>query len=487
MEQHISFNRAGIRDLLRTPISRSLKVGILSSFLLRLAGGATAIMLVKYLNFGVAAAHGETHIDPGIVALLSAIFYVTELLMSPVLGALSDRWGRKPFLVLGPIFGALAVQIHPLTTVILVIALARLFEGLATACNIPSTLGFLSDATGGNPALRGRVMGLYEVASLVGLVTGPAVGGLLWEGLSLGSVTLPGLEVNGLRVVSLIYLLAMLLIYVFIDETTPGLARRRAAPPSGEPEMAALVAAAPDGPGTVVAQRMLAGGGGGTAPPTVGEERRARVRGYRDLLRLPRLINFIPAWLTVNGVLGLWFTHVSALLTRPSHDAAQLLDGGFSATDVAKLFGAFGVVFTIGILFWSLFYARIRKTTMMLVSIGGTIGVCVFGFLLNNQVLPDPPGVWPLAIPLFLSLFLMSGFTPVALAYLADISEERAQDRGMVMGLYSVLFGVGQLGGAILGTPFIQVYNFNGLLLATGVLAVLGVAVILHLRQVTGD
>jgi MFS family permease len=486
MEHNISFSRAGIRDLLRTPINRSLKVGILSSFILRMAGGATAIMLVKYLNFTVAAAHGTTHIHPGIVALLSAIFYLTELVMSPVMGALSDRWGRKPFLVLGPIFGALAVQIHPLTTVILVIALARLFEGLATACNVPSTLGFLSDATGGNPALRGRVMGLYEVASLVGLVTGPAVGGLLWEGLNLGSVTLPGLEVNGLRVVSLIYLLAVLLIYLFVDETTPGLARRRAAPPAAEPELAALVAAAPDGPGTVVAQRVIMGGGGASAP-TVGEELRARVRGYRELLRLPRLINFIPAWLTVNAVLGLWFTHVSALLTRPVHDPSQLFDGGFSATDVAKLFAVFGVIFTLGILFWSLFYSRIRKTTMMLSAIGGTVGVCVFGFLLNNQVLPSEAGMWAMAIPLFLSLFLMSGFTPVALAYLADISEERAEDRGMVMGLYSVLFGVGQLGGALIGTPFIQAYNFNGLLLATGVLALFGIAVILHLRRITGD
>ncbi len=486
MAHNISFSRAGIRDLLRTPINRSLQVGLLSSFLLRLAGGATAIMLVKYLNFTVAPAHGTDHIHPGIVALLSAIFYVTELLLSPVMGALSDRWGRKPFLVLGPIFGALAVQIHPLTTIIMIIALARLFEGLATACNIPSTLGFLSDATGGNTALRGRVMGLYEVASLVGLVSGPAVGGLLWEGMHLGGLDLPGLGVNGLRVVSLIYLLAVLLIYLFVDETTPGLARRRAAPPVGEPELAALVAAAAEGPGTVVAQRMLVGGGG-TGTPSVGDELRARVRGYRELLRLPRLINFIPAWLMVNGVLGLWFTHVSALLTRTTHNPAQLLDGGFSATDVAKLFGVFGVVFTIGILFWSLFYARIRKTTMMLASVSGTIGVCVFGTLLNNQVLPGPSGTWLLAVPLFLSLFLMSGFTPVALAYLADISEERSEDRGMVMGLYSVLFGVGQLGGAILGTPFIQAYSFNGLLLATGVLAVLGIAVILHLRRLTGD
>src|SRR6478672_5282480 len=207
MDHGISLKRGGLRDLLRTPINRSLKVGILTSFLLRFAGSATAILLVKYLNFRVAGASGASHIEPGIVALLSAIFYVTELLMSPVLGALSDRWGRKPFLLMGPLFGALAVQIHPLTTVILVIAFARLFEGLATACNIPATLGFLSDSTGGDAALRGRVMGLFEVASLVGLVTGPTLAGVLWEGI--GPEHILALEANGLRVISVLYLIAV--------------------------------------------------------------------------------------------------------------------------------------------------------------------------------------------------------------------------------------------------------------------------------------
>src|SRR4051794_40748579 len=118
MESPLPLGRVGVRDLLRTSISRSLKVGILSSFILRLAGSATGALLALYLNRIVAPAHGLDHIDAGTVAVLSAIFYVTELIMSPVLGALSDRWGRKPFLVIGPILGALAVQIHPLTTII---------------------------------------------------------------------------------------------------------------------------------------------------------------------------------------------------------------------------------------------------------------------------------------------------------------------------------------------------------------------------------
>ena len=477
----------GLRALLSTPISRSLWVGILGSFVLRLAGSAIGILLAKYLNERVARASGQDHIDPGIVALLTAIFYLTELTMSPVMGALSDRWGRKPFLMLGPILGAVAVQIYPFTTVILVLAICRLIEGLSTSCNIPATLGFLSDATGGSQALRGRVMGLFEVSSLGGLVLGPALGGLLWDGLRLPllGVQLPGLAENGIRVTSLIYLLVVVLIFFFIDETSPGLVRRPA-PPTAEAELGGLAVVAAGGQSPVWTQQVLGARGGG-ALQAVGAELRARLRDYRELLRLPRMVNFIPAWLTITAVLGLWFTHIAALLTRHSRNPLQLLEGGYSAGQVAELFIVFGVTFTVGILFWSLLYARIRRTTLMLSAVVGTLGVVIFAYLYNNQALPNPPGQWPLAIPLVLCLFVMSGFTPVALAYLADISEEKAEDRGMVMGFYSILLGLGQLIGAGIGVPFIRWFGFNGLLLGTALLALIGLGVIYHLRRVTGD
>lgn len=482
MEHNISLSRKGLTDLLSLPISRSLWVGIFTSFLLRLAGGATGILVVTYLNTRVAPTQGKEFIEPGVIGLLTGIYFATELLGAPVLGAFSDFWGRKPLLLLGPLFGAIAVQIHPLTTIILVIAVARLFEGLAAACNIPATLGFLADATGGNPALRGRVMGIFEIASLVGLAIGPTVGGLLWDGIHLPTLALylPGLEVNSLRTISLVYLFAMVLIYFFITETRPG---RVAAPHTADPETAALVTAATEGPDPVAAQRVAAGG---STVSAVSAEIAARVRGYRALLRLPRLTNFTPAWITVNAVLGLWFNHVAALLTRKDRDPTQLLQGGYTPTQAGQIFFMFAVTFGIGILFWSLFYARIRKTNMMLAAVFGTIGVCITGLLINNQILPGNLAL-VMAVPLIISLFVMSGFTPVALAYLADISEDRAQDRGMVMGLYSVLLGVGQLGGALLGVPFVQTWGFNGLLLATGLLALIAIGVIVHLRRVTGD
>ena len=44
---------------------------------------------------------------------------------------------------------------------------------------------------------------------------------------------------------------------------------------------------------------------------------------------------------------------------------------------------------------------------------------------------------------------IASGFPPAALAYLSKIAEEHAEQRGTIMGLYSVLLGVGQLGALV--------------------------------------
>ena len=46
---------------------------------------------------------------------------------------------------------------------------------------------------------------------------------------------------------------------------------------------------------------------------------------------------------------------------------------------------------------------------------------------------------------LLIGIFAESSFAPAALAYLADISEDAAKDRGLLMGLYSVFLGLGQL------------------------------------------
>ena len=79
------------------------------------------------------------------------------------------------------------------------------------------------------------------------------------------------------------------------------------------------------------------------------------------------------------------------------------------------------------------------------------------------------------------AIFAESSFAPAALAYLADISEEAAKDRGLLMGLYSVFLGLGQLLGNGLGGVFAQVWGFDGLIYLTAILAFVALICLLSL------
>ena len=437
-------------------LSTPLKVVIGSSFLLRLAGGSTGLLLAVYLKQVVRA-------EADLIGFLAAIFYISELTLAPVFGALSDVRGRKLFLILGPLVGAIALPVYPLTTVFVFLALGRLLEGISTAAKVPSALGYLADATSGSgpgsAALRGRVMGLYEISFLVGLVGGNVLGGLLGERVG----------TNGFYIISAIYLLTAAILFFFVPESLPQAARehhvttQQAAKESAHPIRTLL---------------------------------RARYKSYLELLKEPALISFMPAWLAINAVVGLWSIHIQPLMIEPATSevinpfAGQLLDGNFSQSQVGFFVGGFGLLFMVGIYIWSLFYARLRKTSMMIASILGLFVVAFALFGINNHMLPipEPWGQWPLAPVLAAGILLVSGFTPVALAYLAEISESRVEHRGAVMGLYSVLLGLGQFIGGAGGGVFIRNVNmgFNGLILATFILAVIAFVTVIRLRTKYG-
>jgi MFS family permease len=347
------------------------------------------------------------------------------------------------------------VQIHPLTTIAAIIAIGRLLEGVTTAANAPGTLGYLADATSGtgpkSATFRGRVMGLYEISFLVGLAAGQFLGGHLWGWLG----------ANGFRVISLIYLVAAGVLFLFVPESLPQQAREH----HGRHREAAKRAEHP-------IRALLS----------------ARLKSYAMLMREPALRSFVPAWLAVNAVLGLWLNHLAAVMVEPgagnppSPFPAQLLSGHLSPQDVSSAQGGFAVAFLVGIFIWSQFYGRVRRTNMMLASIAGVFIVCFALLGINNNILPGPWGQWPLLPVLVLGVLLESGFTPVALAYLADISETRVEHRGAVMGLYSVFLGIGQFVGGAGGGLFIVGHGFNGLILGSLLLGAIAGVAVLYLR-----
>jgi MFS family permease len=335
-----------------------------------------------------------------------------------------------------------------------ILAMARLLEGISTAAKVPSALGYLADATAGEgrkrAALRGRVMGLYEMSFLIGLVGGNILGGNIWKPL----------QENAFYIVGYVYLLTAVILFFFVPESLPQEAREH---------NASLRAAASD------------------ADHPVRALLRQRLKSYDALVREPALRSFVPAWLAVNAVVGLFSNLVQPLMIKGgvNHFPNQLLNGHFEPHQVSYFFAGFGLIFMAGIWVWSLLYARIRKTTVMLLATGGLFVTCLALFLINDRIPFQTDWNAYVWLPLLAGgLFLVSGFTPVALAYLAEISGTRVEHRGAVMGLYSVFLGLGQLIGSGFGGFFISWLDqgFNGLILGTFILGIIAFGTVFWLR-----
>ena len=112
---------------------RSLIAVLVGSLILRLAGQTMGQMTQFYLDHISRHYYHISHTTKGYVL---AAFFITELLGSLVLGAMSDRYGRKIFIILGPVLGAIAVQVTAMTSLLWLLVFARLLEGLSTGSSV---------------------------------------------------------------------------------------------------------------------------------------------------------------------------------------------------------------------------------------------------------------------------------------------------------------------------------------------------------------
>lgn len=119
--------------------------------------------------------------SPFTAGLLVSVFSLMQLVFSPVLGRLSDRYGRRPVLLIslaGSMAGYLLFAVaHSLP----LLFLARVIDGMSGG-NISTAQAYVADVT--RPEERARGMGLIGAAFGLGFVLGPAIGGFLgaWGG-----------------------------------------------------------------------------------------------------------------------------------------------------------------------------------------------------------------------------------------------------------------------------------------------------------------
>ncbi len=108
--------------------------------------------------------------------MLTAAYGVMQFACAPLLGALSDRYGRRPvmlFAITGLGIDFLLMAVAPSLVWLLI---ARIIGG-ATAANFSVASAYIADVT--EPDKRSKAMGLIGAAFGVGFIIGPVVGGLL--------------------------------------------------------------------------------------------------------------------------------------------------------------------------------------------------------------------------------------------------------------------------------------------------------------------
>lgn len=418
-------------------MNRSIASMLLGTFVLRVSTAITGVMLV----FLVDEMTRNRGTGPGAISLLTGGFYTTELTGAIVFGVLADRYGRKVIMLLGPVFGGVAVFMTGLATHLPVLFVTRLLEGSSTAASVPSTLGFIAAETAHDEKLRGRVVSLFEFVSLGGmLAVGPALAGILWDTF--------GRTAFFLNCGS--YLVALGLYAYGVSEVP----RTRQ---------------------------------GDISAPPVSERRSGALSRYWKMATSRKVLMFAPTWLAINAILGLWALQAPLLLKGNIKDPSQFLMQGVSATTIGIGEAVLAVIFGSGLLFWGLVYARFRRTTMLLMGVGAFVVMTVVILGINHLGGTSTPLLIALGVVAAGALFVLSGATPAALGLLADVSEGFEADRSAIMGLYSVFLGVGQVIGAIVGGLAASWRGIDGLVVATLGLLAVGIAALLNLRAHEGS
>jgi DHA1 family tetracycline resistance protein-like MFS transporter len=114
--------------------------------------------------------------SPFTTGLLLAVYSGMGFIFSPVVGALSDRIGRRSILLLSTIGQATGFFIMGAATTLLWLFIARTIDGIFGA-NVSATQAYVADVT--PPQDRSRALGLLGAAFGLGFICGPMLGGVL--------------------------------------------------------------------------------------------------------------------------------------------------------------------------------------------------------------------------------------------------------------------------------------------------------------------
>ncbi|MDA3786307.1 MAG: MFS transporter [Deltaproteobacteria bacterium] len=109
------------------------------------------------------------------LGIIIAVFSLTRGFCQPVVGNLSDRWGRKGFLISGLFVYGVVGLMMPAATSLGALLLIRALHGMGSAMIVPVAMAYVADLT--PVGQEGRYMGMLNIAIFAGIGSGPLIGG----------------------------------------------------------------------------------------------------------------------------------------------------------------------------------------------------------------------------------------------------------------------------------------------------------------------
>ena len=113
------------------------------------------------------------------IGALAASFAVAQLIVSPLWGILSDKYGRRPIIAIGLLGIAVNFFLFGLATGIFMLFISRFMQGIFSGALMVSARAYIADLT--TPEERIRAMGYVGAALSLGVILGPAIGGMFAE------------------------------------------------------------------------------------------------------------------------------------------------------------------------------------------------------------------------------------------------------------------------------------------------------------------
>ncbi|MFZ5797218.1 MAG: MFS transporter [Desulfobulbus sp.] len=153
-------------------MKRQVLVTLLLSVMIALLGIGIIVPVVPVL----AVSLGASGLSLG---LIIGAFSFSRTILQPVIGSLSDRWGRKGFLLAGLLVYALVGLLFPEATSVRNLIGIRALHGIGSAMIVPVAMAYVSDMA--PIGQEGRYMGMLNIAVFTGIGGGPLLGGVFTD------------------------------------------------------------------------------------------------------------------------------------------------------------------------------------------------------------------------------------------------------------------------------------------------------------------